>query len=86
MDAWQEEKGGGKRNVFSDPGSSQPIQGQRTRGRTTASGEVVVKLEMKDGPWEKELVMVLKFLTWVPGKMLVPPPRSRRKSSGEKDR
>lgn len=52
MDGWQEEKGGDKRDMFSDPESSQPIQGQRTRGRTTASGEVVVKCgEARDEGW-----------------------------------
>lgn len=35
MDGWQEEKEEDRRNMFSDPRTSQPIHGQRTRGRIT---------------------------------------------------
>lgn len=34
MDGWQGEKEEDKRDMLSDPGSSQPICGQRTRDRT----------------------------------------------------
>ena len=36
VDGWQEGKEEDRRNMFSDPGTSQPIRGQRTRGRITA--------------------------------------------------